>query len=333
LTSKKLEEQTQAAFQEISQAKKCLYVIMATVPLMAIMLSIVFIHGFTKPLSELLAATRSLKAGNLNYRIGDLRHEFGEVAASFNVMAASLKEHFLRMQWAEQIVVLSEMAGGLAHEIKNPLAGIKASVEVISRDHSVSTDNRDILLKVIDQIRKIEVILKSLLNFARPPKPQFMLVDFNSVVDATVSLAERHPAFSSRDGNKIAIMKNFDPQLPAITADPLQLQQVFLNLLINSAEAMPENGNITIQTSSTENGRFIQAKMIDTGHGIEDTTIDKVFQPFFTTKAHGTGLGLAITKELIKQHGGDICVENNHDRGVSFTIVLPVHQNAEVPFL
>jgi signal transduction histidine kinase len=329
LTSKKLEDRTQVAFQEIAYTKKCLYVIMASVPFVAIMLSLVFIRGFTKPVSELLAATRSLKAGNLNYRIGELHHEFGEVAASFNVMAESLKEHFLRMQWAEQIVLLSEMAGGLAHEIKNPLAGIKASVEVISCDHSVSSENREVLLKVIDQIRKIEVILKSLLNFARPPKPQFMLVDFNSVIDATVNLAERHPAFSSRNGNHIAIMKNFDSRLPAITADPLQLQQVFMNLLINSAEAMPEDGTIMIQTSSSEDGRFITAKMTDTGQGIEDATIDKIFQPFFTTKAHGTGLGLAITKELIKQHGGDIRVVNNHDRGVSFTIVLPIHQNEE----
>ncbi len=330
LTSKKLEEKTQVALHEIARRKKILYLILACVPLLTIGLAIVFIRGFTTPLVELLIATRRLKAGNLNYRIGELPDEFGEVAASFNAMTASLKENVLKMQWAEQLIILGEMAGGLAHEIKNPLAGIKASMEVLSGDHSVSAENRGILLKVLEQIRKIEVILKNLLNFARPPKPQFTLVDLNSVIDATVGLAERHPAYSSRDGKRIEIMKDFDARLPDIMADPLQLQQVFMNLLLNSADAMPEGGTITIHTSSAENGRFVTVKMVDTGHGIEDATIDKIFQPFFTTKAHGTGLGLAITKGLIEQHGGDIRVENNHDRGVSFTIKLPVTQSEEV---
>jgi signal transduction histidine kinase len=330
MTSKKLEGRTRDAFQEIARTKKILYLILACVPILALGLSIVFIRGFTSPLSELLAATRRLKAGNLNYRIRELPDEFGEVAASFNTMAASLKEDFLKMQWAEQLVVLGEMAGGLAHEIKNPLAGIKASMEVLSGDQSVSADNRMVLLKVLEQIRKIEVILKSLLNFARPPKPQFILVDLNSVIDSTVGLAERHPSFSSRDGNPIVIMKDFDTHLPDIMADPLQIQQVFMNLLLNSADAMLEGGTITIRTSAAEDKRSVFIKMVDTGHGIEETAIDKVFQPFYTTKAHGTGLGLAITKGLIEQHAGDIRVENNHDRGVSFTITLPVRQGEEV---
>jgi signal transduction histidine kinase len=333
MTSKKLEERTRAAFQEIAKTKKILYLILACVPVLAISLSIVFIRGFTSPLSDILAATRKLKAGNLNYRIPDLPDEFGEVAASFNAMAASLKEDFLKMQWAEQLIVLGEMAGGLAHEIKNPLAGIKASMEVLSGDQSVSSENRMVLVKVIEQIRKIEVLLKSLLNFARPPKPQFLLVDLNSVIDSTVGLAERHPALSSRDGNQVVIMKDFDSRLPDIMADPLQLQQVFLNLLLNSADAMLEGGTITIQTSLAAEGKSVSIKMIDTGHGIEEAAIEKIFQPFFTTKAHGTGLGLAITKGLIEQHAGDIRVENNPDRGVSFTITLPVKQGEEVPIL
>ncbi len=330
LTNKKLQERTQAAFVDIARTKKFLYLILACVPLLALGLAIVFIRGFTTPLSELLMATRRLKEGNLSYRIGRLPDEFGEVAASFNAMADSLKENFLKMQWAEQLVVLSEMAGGLAHEIKNPLAGIKASVEVLSSDQSVSAENRSVLVKVIEQIRKIEIILKGLLNFARPPKPQFLHVDLNGVIDATVGLAERHPSFSSRDGNSIMIIKDFDVRIPAIMADPLQLQQVFMNLLINSADAMLEGGVITIRTHLVENGNFVTVKIIDTGHGIDDSAIDKIFQPFFTTKAHGTGLGLAITKGLIEQHGGDIRVVNNKDRGVSFTINLPIQQAEEV---
>ncbi len=241
----------------------------------------------------------------------------------------SLKENFHRMQWAEQLVILSEMAAGLAHEIKNPLAGIKASTEVLSTDPAVLPEHRDILMKVIEQIRKIEVILKGLLNFAKPPKPQFALVDLNNVIDATVGLAVRHPAFSSRDGNSITIVRDYDANLPQITADPIQLQQVCMNLLINSAEAMHAEGTITIHSSLAEDKRFVQVKMVDTGHGLDEETVDKIFQPFFTTKAQGTGLGLAITKGLIEQHGGQIHVMNNHDRGVSFTIFIPIRRGEE----
>ncbi len=246
-----------------------------------------------------------------------------------NDMATSLKENFHRMQWAEQLVILSELAGGLAHEIRNPLAGIKVSTEVLSTDPSVLPEHRDILTKVVDQIRKIEVILKGFLNFAKPPKPQFISVDLNNVVDATVGLAVRHPAFSSRNGNSITIVKDYDPHLPNIIADPIKLQQVFMNLLINSAEAMHVEGTITIHSSLAENKRFVSIKMVDTGHGINDETFDKIFQPFFTTKAQGTGLGLAITKGLIEQHGGQIQVVNNHDRGVSFTILIPIQHGEE----
>src|SRR5512143_3975534 len=247
-----------------------------------------------------------------------------------NDMVVSLKDNFHRMQWAEQLVILSEMAGGLAHEIRNPLAGIKAATEVLSTDTSVAPEHRDVLTKVVEQIRKIEVILKGFLNFAKPPKPQFVPVDLNNVVDATIGLAVRHPAFSSRNGNLITIVKDYDAHLPNIIADPIQLQQVFMNLLINSAEAMHAEGTITIHSSLAEDKRFVSIKMVDTGHGIDDQTFDKIFQPFFTTKTQGTGLGLAITKGLIEQHGGQIRVVNNHDRGVSFTILIPIQHGEEV---
>jgi signal transduction histidine kinase len=148
-----------------------------------------------------------LKKGDLSYRIEGLQDEFGEVAASFNEMAKSLRDDCLRMQWAEQLVVLGEMAGGLAHEIKNPLAGIKASMEVLSMDTTLAEENRDVLLKGVEQIKRIEVLLKGLLNFARPPKPDFMPVDVNSVLDITIGLALRHPQFAARDSKTITSSK------------------------------------------------------------------------------------------------------------------------------
>ena len=113
-------------------------------------------------------------------------------------------------------------------------------------------------------------------------------------------------------------------------ADPQQLQQVFLNLLLNAADAMPDGGMITVETSRPEPGFSLNIQIVDTGGGIDEAVVDKIFQPFFTTKQHGTGLGLAITKRLIEQHGGSINVKNNHAKGVAFMITLPVRDGEEV---
>jgi signal transduction histidine kinase len=326
----KLEQKTRAAFQEITRTKTMLYLLVVAVPIAAIGLSILFIRGFTKPVHELLAATRQLKKGDMSYRIEGLKDEFGEVAASFNEMAMALRDDCLRMQWAEQLVVLGEMAGGLAHEIKNPLAGIKASMEVLSMDTTLAEENRDVLLKGVEQIKRIEVLLKGLLNFARPPKPHFMPADVNSVLDITIGLALRHPQFAAKDSKTITVIKDYDTRLPKTMADPQQLQQVFMNLLLNAADAMPEGGMITVQTSHYESGRSLHIQIVDTGGGIDEAVADKIFQPFFTTKPQGTGLGLAITKRLIEQHGGSINVKNNHAKGVAFMITLPIRDREEV---
>lgn len=331
LTNKKLEERTRSAFQEITQIKLVVYLLLAVIPLLALGFAFMFARAFARPVTELLTATRRLRSGDLDYRIGRLNDEFGEVAESFNSMAGALKEDLLKMQWAEQLMVLGEMAGGLAHEIKNPLAGIKASIDVLTLDPSVTAENRAVIMKVSEQIRRIEGLIKTVLNFARPPKPQLMLIDVNSVIDSAGGLAERHPAFSSRNGARITILKDFDTKVPETTADPLQLQQIFMNLLLNAADAMPEGGTITIQTSYSAPSKAIRVRVSDTGKGIDPALMEKIFQPFFTTKSAGTGLGLAIVKMLLEQHGGGIHVENTPGGGASFLITLPLHTMSEVP--
>ncbi len=324
LTSRRLNERTQTALQDITYTKNMLYLILVVVPLAVLCLSVFFFRGFTKPVHVLVTATQQLKAGDLNYRIEGLKDEYGEVASAFNEMASSLKEHALRMQWAEQIVVLGELAGGLAHEMMNPIGGIKGAAQVLSVSPAISEEHKDILLKMVGQTERIEYLLRSLLNFAQPPKPNFLLVNVNDVLEKTISLAERHPLFLSKKPKRIAIIKSFDPRLPKTLADPIQLQQVFVNLLLNAADAMPDGGTLTAQTSHEETSPSLQVAIKDTGSGIDQTMIDKIFHPFFTTKPKGTGLGLSITRRLVEQHGGSIRVANNPGGGASFTIDLPV---------
>ncbi len=326
MTNAKLEARTRSAFQEVLRTRHFLYAMLVIAPVVVLVLALLFLRRFTRPVHELLTATRKLKGGDLDYRIPQLPDEYGEVAESFNEMASSLKEQYAKVQRAEQLFLLGEMAGGLAHEIKNPLAGVKVSLEVLANDSQLSEEDRGILSKSVEQIRKIEMLIKNLLSFARPPKPQFSTVDVNELLEGTIALAQRLPVFSSGNGKGVRVVRLFDPRAWEIAADPLQLQQVFMNLIVNAAEAMPQGGTITVRTSYEPETHLLQIAVMDTGEGIDPEIVDKIFNPFYTTKSKGTGLGLSITKRLVEQHGGAIRAVNNLDRGVSFLVTLPVKQ-------
>ncbi len=239
------------------------------------------------------------------------------------------KEAEEALQRVEQMRVVGELAAGLAHEIKNPLTGIKASMEVLSEEAVVPEEDRKILMKVVGEIKRIESLLKDLLNFARPPKPQFTSVNINKVLNTALTFSFQNTSLSSRS-RPVAIVRNFDEHLPELMADPQQLQQVFMNILLNAGDSMAEGGTLTAQTSYDEPGRSIRITISDTGKGIDQKEMDKIFQPFFTTKPKGTGLGLAITKRLIEQHGGTIRVYNNEGRGATFELSIPLSQAPEV---
>lgn len=231
-----------------------------------------------------------------------------------------------RLQRAEQMKVCGEFAAGLAHEIKNPLAGMKVSMEVLAEEPSIAAADRDVLLKVVSEIRRIELLLKDLLNFAKPPKPQLISADINAILDTTVAFSMKSPSFSKNAAQAVQVVKDFDPRIPETMADSMQLKQVFLNLLLNAADAMPEGGTLTVRSRYNEASQTIQVEITDTGKGISEEVKAKIFQPFFTTKAKGTGLGLAISKRLIEQHGGMIVVDDNPAGGARFTITLPVEE-------
>lgn len=328
-TSLKLDDKTKSILGRIFHTKIMLYIIVALGPFSTAVLALIFIRGFAKPINELLSATRRLKGGDLDYQIKGLKDEFGEVAASFNEMAVALKEQMYKMQRAERMVAFGELSAGLAHEIKNPLAGIKVSMEVLSGASSISEDDRAIILRIAEEIKRIELLIKSLLNFAKPPKPQLMATNINNIFDKTIDFSLRHPFFLSHDTKAINIVKDFDMSLPDVTADPMQLQQAFMNLLLNAIDAMPDGGILTVRTSYDTALNSARIEISDTGKGMDKEVRDKIFQPFFTTKSKGTGLGLAITKQIIEHHGGDIHVESSIGKGAFFKIILPVKQEGK----
>ena len=233
------------------------------------------------------------------------------------------------LQRSEQLMIVGEMAAGLAHEIKNPLAGIKVSIQVLSDELDLSEENEEVFRRIIEEIRRIETLLRNLLHYARPPKPNFSLLDVNRVIEhavKTVKLSLKGPSLKSKN---IRFNECLSSDLPEIVADSSQLQQIFINLLLNAFEAIPDSGKIMIDTSR-ENG-FVKIVLANTGQSLEEKNKQDIFKPFFTTKKMGTGLGLAICKRLIEQHNGAISVDNIPEGGVAFTITFPIKHEEEAP--
>jgi two-component system, NtrC family, sensor histidine kinase AtoS len=227
------------------------------------------------------------------------------------------------IQRAEQIRSSAELATGMAHEIKNPLAGIKLSIQMLLEEQQLSEDNQTVIKKVIDEIKRIEQLMKGLLNFAKPPKPHLANTDVQEVLESVTALI-LHDRPSLREGaGSIHLQKVFGPRVPTTLADPMQLKQVFMNLFLNAVDAMPNGGTITLKTSFDTTSRNIFIDISDTGSGINESVLPEIFKPFYTTKPKGTGLGLAISKRLIEEHGGTIHFENNIDQGATVRIGLP----------
>ncbi|HWR58578.1 MAG TPA: PAS domain S-box protein, partial [Thermodesulfovibrionales bacterium] len=251
-----------------------------------------------------------LEAGNHRYIL------------AFDRDVTERKEAAEALQRVEQLKVVGELAAGLAHEIKNPLTGMKAAMEVLSEEAVMPEEDRQVLVKVVGEIKRIESLLKDLLSFARPPSPQFTPVDINGVLDMALAFSFHDSSLSGK-AKAINIAHNFDERVPETMADPMQLQQVFMNIFLNAADAMAGEGTLTVTTDYEEMNDSIRITISDTGTGIDGKAMDSIFKPFFTTKPKGTGLGLAITKRLIEQHGGAINVHNNADKGATFVISIP----------
>ncbi|MEK6776813.1 MAG: ATP-binding protein [bacterium] len=230
------------------------------------------------------------------------------------------------LQRTEQMMACGELTTRLAHEIKNPLAGIKLSMQVLAEESALSEEDRNVLLQVVEQVDRIEHLIRNLLNFSRPQKPQLSLINIGDVLEKTLNFFQEYSGYSYASGYiiKIKIDREYDKNLPDIMADPMQMQQIFLNLFINAADAMPGGGRLHVRTWYDEPARAIKIEISDTGKGVPEEIMGRLFHPFFTTKAKGTGLGLTITQQLVEQHHGTIHVSNRPEGGTLFEITFPV---------
>jgi two-component system NtrC family sensor kinase len=291
-------------------------------------ISMVMVKFVRRPLKQIVANMAKVEEGDLSIRMGQGgEDEVGQLITSFNSMVDRLdtakKEldqlHFQQMERADRLASVGEMAAGIAHEIKNPLTGIAAAITIIRDDFQPSDPRKEIINEMLEQIKRLDKTVNDLLFFGKPTLPEPAWVDINSVLKKTLLFAAQH-----RGGKNVEKRLELAEGLPPVYVDSKQIQQVFLNLILNALQAMRDGGILTITSATFERGgeKWVRASVADNGPGIPSPILEKIFTPFFTTKAQGTGLGLAICHKLIAQHGGDITVRSEDGQGTVFTVDL-----------
>ena len=221
---------------------------------------------------------------------------------------------------SEKLASLGELVAGIAHELNNPLTGIMIHASLISEDPHLDDSLVEDCQTVIHEASRCSKIVKELLDFARVTDPQKEMQPVSKVIDRTTALIEHHVDFRDTE-----IIKEYDPDLPEILMDASQIEQVLINMMINASQAMQQGGKLVIRTGVNASRKHIYIKIADTGCGIPEENIEKLFDPFFSTKGHkGTGLGLSVSYGIIRSHGGDIEVESKPGKGTTFTITLPI---------
>jgi len=301
------------------------------------------------PVRKLLAHTRAVAAGDLSRRVdippGD---ELGNLAQDFNEMTVRLQNTRQQLQSltvtleskveqrshqleqmqskllrSEKLASLGELVAGIAHEINNPLTGILMYASMLADDANTSPQIRRDLETIVHETQRCAGILNNLLNFSREVSLQKRPESLSRLLDSSLALVEHQAAF-----HNIRILRQYQPELPAVEVDPGQMTQVFVNLLINAGQAMPEGGELLLKTELLPDGRGVAATLHDSGVGIPPENLQRIFDPFFTTKgAQGTGLGLSVSYGIVQNHGGQIDVESREGEGTTFTISLPLSQD------
>lgn len=279
---------------------------------------------FVKPITDMIETIRAVRKGDIDARMevtsGD---ELAEMAAAFNRMADIIKrnkEMEATLAQHEKMSSLGVLSSGVAHEINNPLGVILGYAGYIEGKLSTDDPNYKYIHEIKRESKRCKKIVQDLLSYARTPHPTLLPTDLNELLEEIVAFASNHT-----DMRCVTIRKELDKYLPLILADGDQLRQVAINLILNAGGAMPDGGELLVKTSVTPGNR-VEIIFKDTGCGISEEGIEKIFEPFYTTKERGTGLGLAITKQIVELHHGIISLESKVGQGTVVNVTLPVDQ-------
>jgi two-component system NtrC family sensor kinase len=289
----------------------------------------------SRPVQELINASIQVSQGNLDPDIGPIsKSNLGVLQKTFKEMLTSLQERNkqseIKLLQSEKQATIGKLAGGVAHEINNPLTGIFTFTHMLLRQKDLPAEVRSDLETIAQETERVRKIVKGLLDFSRQTELDREPTDVNRLVRFTISLVENQSLIKG-------VTLNFEPGegLPQLTLDRNQMQSVLLNIIINALDATEPGGSITITTgmglsASKPDQKGVQIVCTDTGCGIPPENLDKLFDPFFTTKeiGQGTGLGLAVSYGIVERHGGTIWVQSKVARGSTFTVWLPIEEES-----
>ena len=279
-----------------------------------------------RPMVELQEKIALVSEGDLDVAVSfsQRNDEIGDLGRNFNHMMQQLREsreeierlHHTQISRAEHLATLGEMAAGLAHEIRNPLAGIAGVIEIIGRDLPSTSPARAVVKDVRLEIAQIDRILTDLLETARPHPPHMSRSNLNTTVEHTVMLVRQQVL-----SRPIKIEIERAPDLPEVEHDSDQIHQVLLNLLLNAVQAIDGAGTVRVVTGTREG--YASVVVSDSGRGIPAQNLPNIFRPFFTTKGNGTGLGLSLARRIVEEHHGRIEVSSVVGKGSRFEVLLP----------
>jgi signal transduction histidine kinase len=282
-----------------------------------------------RPLEELMDTIARVRRGDLSARVSFAKREddVGELGRQFNEMVERLDQnrqqieefHKREMARAEHLATLGELAAGLAHEIRNPLAGIAGVVDIMGKELAANSPSRGVIGEVHREILHIQAILNDLLSYARPRPPDFHPANLNTTLEQAALLARQQVLTKP-----IEVLFEPNPSLPLVEHDPALIQQVALNLALNGIQAISGTGQVRLALREEPGYAVIQVS--DTGRGISAEALPRIFKPFFTTRTEGTGLGLSLANSIVQSHGGRIEVTSTPGKGTQFRIWLPLHR-------
>jgi signal transduction histidine kinase len=289
-------------------------------------LIVVLAYLIQRPMVELQEKIAQVSEGNLDVAVtfAQRNDEIGDLGRNFNHMMEQLREsreeierlHRTQMSRAEHLATLGELATGLAHEIRNPLAGIAGVIEIVGRDLPATSPARAVVKDVRLEISRISRTLTDLLETARPRRPEVRRSNLNTTVEHAVMLARQQVL-----SRPIKIELQKAPDLPEVEHDSDQVHQVLLNLLLNAVQAVEKTGTVNVEIG--ERDGFASVVVSDTGRGIAPQNLPNIFRPFYTTKGDGTGLGLSLAHRIVEDHHGRIEVSSVVGKGSTFTVLLP----------
>lgn len=298
--------------------------------IMAFIASEFLAKGVLQPIKSLVSASHQWARGNLDYRVKTTRRdEIAQLGETFNFMASSLRERDDKLKEytsqqimkSERLATLGQLAAGVAHEINNPLGAVLMYAHLALEEMEAEDPRRKNLEKVVGESTRCKDIVKGLLDFARQTEPKVEQSDVNEILKRTLSLVENQALFQN-----VKITRVFSSSLPEAMMDSSQIQQVFTNIILNAAEAIEGEGELTVATRMAPDNKSIEIEFTDTGCGIPHENLEKLFDPFFTTKevGRGTGLGLAVSYGIVARHKGTINVRSEPGKGSTFVVGLPL---------